>query len=208
MPLPSGRIFVYDNISAQLSVYQDFFDSRSLPMFGTDNIYKLTKYSAEISPGAMIFNLNRDSRQVLSALKQLSANGDVNFPVIVLNPYNIEFKPTDIVSHYLTAPINPLHFMDIIESYYIGGKRHQILLLNSISETPGYFQQRIKSRGYSYFEVHNGIAANLYLQKNMPKIVCIEYNASYIIERHNLQHDHIFYVDRQQDIDEIEFFLN
>jgi len=204
----TDRIFVYDSNITHLSIYQDFFASRSLKMFGTDNIYKLTQYSKEIAPEVMIFNLNDNSELVQSALNDLSEKQYIQSPVIVLNPHNIAFTPDKNIAHYLTAPIDVKKFADIIESYCIGYKKHQIMLLETATKEQSLLSKQLSERNYNHFQVHNGSAANQYLSKNFPKIVCIEYSIPFILKRHNLNHDRIIYVDRQQDIAEIEKFLN
>ncbi len=207
LSLTSERIFVYDSDPTHLSAYRDFFDSRSLPMFGTDNIYKLTQYSKEITPEIMVFNLNKNSELAMSVLNDLSEKKYLQSPILVLNPHNIPFKPVKNIAHYLTAPIDVKKFADIIESYCIGHKEHQIMLIESARSEASRLQKQLDERHYNYFQVYNGVAANRYLSKNHPKIVCIEYSISFIVERHNLPHDRIIYVDRQQDITEIEKFL-
>ena len=82
------------------------------------------------------------------------------------------------------------------------------MLLETIKTEQSVLVEQLENRHYNYFHVHNGMAANQYLSKNSPKIVCIVYAIPFILERHNLDHDRIIYVDRQQDIAEIENFLN
>lgn len=208
MAFDQGQIFVYDGKAAQLRAYKDFFALRDLQMFGTDNIYKLTQYAAEIPPEIMIFNLGDNPQQTASALECLAAKDEITYPVIVLNPHHENFVPNRYIAHYLTAPFDDRQFIDIIDSYCIGHKQHQVLLLDTLTALPNPVSRQLRQRGYNFFETHNGYAANLYLSKNTPDIVCIEYSLPFILERHNLQHNRIFYVDRQQDIAEIEAFLH
>ena len=208
MPFASEKIFVYDSNITRLSAYQDFFDSRSLQMFGTDNIYKLTQYIKEITPEIIVFNLNENPQLVTSVSSCLFEKQYFQSPVIILNPHNIPFVPDENIAHYFEAPIDVEKFGDIIESYCIGHKKHRLMLLETIKNEPSRLSRQLNERHYNYFHVHNGPAANRYLSKNFPEIVCVEYSISFILERHHLNHDRIIYVDRQQDIAEIEKFLN
>ena len=208
MAFERGQIFVYDGKAAQLRAYKDFFALRTLQMFGTDNIYKLTQYAEEIPPEIMIFNLGDNPQQTASALNWLATKSEITYPVIVLNPHNENFVPNRHIAHYLTAPFDNRKFMDIIDSYCIGNKHHQVLLLDTLTALPSPVSRQLQQHGYNFFETHTGCAANLYLSKNTPDIVCIEYSLPFILERHHLQHNRIFYVDRQQDIAEIEAFLH
>jgi len=101
--------------------------------------------------------------------------------------------------------VGELH--DIIESYTIGLKKHQIMLLERYAEQPSDFQQQLIAHGYSVFTVHNLEAADIYLRRNQPQIVCVEYNLPFIHAKQWLNHERVFYVDRQQDISEIKKFL-
>ena len=98
--------------------------------------------------------------------------------------------------------------MDITESYCLGGKKHDILLLDTYSKQYNPLKFALLEQGYSIFEVHNIDAAKLYLSQNKPRIVGIEYTPTFIPARHTLLHNHIFYVDRAQDITEIKKFLH
>ncbi len=202
----SGRIFVYDDNRPMLSAFKDIFDSRSLRMFGTDNMYKLLNYTGEITPNVMVFDLS-DGISAASFKEFIAQNTAANCPIIVIKPQHTAFNFFPEIAHYLHFPADMHKFTDIIESYCIGGKRHDVLLLDSYSENAGKFRQQLEQYGYTYFEVHNDNAARIYLSKNNPKAVCIEYTPHFIAAHHYLRHNRIFYVDREQDITEIKKFI-
>ncbi len=204
-----GRIFIYDDNKPMLSAFKDIFTSHAFQMFGTDNVYQLLQYAKEITPDVMIFDIEENYTAATSTINHMGREiNPEKYPIIVLKPQSYKFKVFPQIAHYLHTPLNMPKFIDILESYCVGNKQHDIMLLGSYNEKPGKFRQQLDSLNYSYFEVHNEDAARLYLAKNTPKIVCIEYSLPYITARHHLNHKHIFYVDRDQYITEIQNFLH
>lgn len=205
----SGRIFVYDDNRTELMALRNVLESHNLEMFGTDNVYQLLQYADEINPDVMVFDIADDYTPATATLKHFGQEiHPERYPIIVLKPQQFPFNQYSSIAHYLHTPLDMRKFIDILESYGNGGKQHDILLLDSYSETKGNFHQELERHNISYFEVHNADAARIYLEKNTPQIVCIEYKLPYISARHSLYHPQIFYVDRHQDLTEIKNFLH
>lgn len=204
-----GQIFIYNNLTNAENSLIDIVNNHTCPIFATDNIYQFLRYAKEIAPQVMILNLQNAQKANLPEAEYFRQQiNPRQYPIIVLKPQNESFILHQNIAHYLHMPNDLPRLQEIIDTYSIGYKKHQILLLDSYSSQLGNLHQQIIDRGYTFFEVHNGHAANLYLQKNQPQIVCVEYSPAFITARHMLQHNRIFYVDRQQDIAEIEKFLN
>ena len=204
-----GHIFVYNNTSQNEPGLQNILFSGIYDTFTTDNIYQFLQYAKELTPDVMIFNLDDEKKP--SEETAATFNQQVNlidFPIILTKPHNQKFSVHKRVAHYLHLPLEIAKLQDIIESYCIGRKNHQIMLLNEYSDKYDRLHRSLDIGGYTYFEVHNLEAAEAYLSKNDPQSVFVEYNPHMMIARHNLQHNRIFYVDRQQDVTEIEKFLN
>lgn len=203
-----GKVFLYNENKSPLSAFDDFFADRSLQMFGSDNLYHMIKYAREINPDMMIFSIQSEPEKTFSAVEHFEENIMVQYPVIVIRNDDIPFKTYSSVAHYLRLPRDSEKFTDITESYALGGKNHPIMLLGSYNENTGTLKQQLNADNIPYFEVHNGIAAELYLRKNTPQTIFIENTETYKTARLRLRHNRIFYVDRQQDITEIKKFLN
>ena len=174
-----GHIFVYNNTEQNIAALQNILSS---------GVYKT--FSEETGE---------------SFAKQINLT---TFPIVLTKPHSQKFSAHQRVAHYIHLPLEIAKLQDIIDSYCIGNKNHQILLLNEYRPQYDQLHRSLDTSGYTYFEVHNASAAEIYLQKNHPHTVFIEYTPKLITARHNLQHNRIFYVDRQQDITEIEKFLN
>ena len=201
----SEQVYIYNPNPQNDALIQQIADLHTFDTFSTNNIYQLHQYLQILPPKVMVFNIH--DVQSLADLKSTLQNPPRNIPLIVVAAPSIEIDNHPAIAHYL--PENKQSdLLDIVESYCMGNKKHDVMLL-SLYSSPDYpLKRSFQDRHYRLFEVHNVDAALLYLSKNQPRIVCIEYTPQFIVARHTLQHSHIFYVDRQQDIDKKEKFLH
>ena len=202
---PAAKVFIYGNLPLPFEAVQNLADAYHLQTFQTDNIYQLQQYSLEITPQILIFNISDAASLV--ALKQTLTRLKTTPLIILLSP-PIEISHLPPVAHHLHHPVNLAELTEIIESYSLGHHQHDALLLDSPNKNFNPLKQKLLQAGYSVFETHTVAAAQLYLQKNTAHAVLIEYMPQFIAGRHYLQHERIFYVDRQQDITEISKFLH
>ena len=200
-----NHIFIYNRPVQSFPFFAQINDFDTFSAFSTNNIYQLHQYTQKIVPQLLVFNIINEKS--LSELKILIENRASDFPLIVVSPAYIKIPPYPQIAHYVTAE-NEKQLQDIIESYSIGGKTHDILLVDAYNPQVCPFKESLYHKGYSVFEVHNIEAAQQYLMRNKPRIVGVEYAPNFIPARHTLQHNRIFYVDRAQDITEIEKFLH
>lgn len=202
------RVFLYNESHSSSANISHLLQNYALQTFDTQNIYQLMQYAKEINPNLMIFNMDDDDLPDDEALDYIQAkiNHEI-YPVIVIKPDGFLFQAQPKIAHYIHTPSETNKLVDIIDSYCLGHKYHDILLLQNYGEKYGRLKQQIIRNGYTFFEVHNSDAARIYLSKNKPKIVCVEYAPQFILARHNLRHENIFYVDRDQDLTEMEKFL-
>jgi len=202
-----GKVFLYNENKDIFNVFDDFFTDRSLQMFGSDNLYYMIKYAREINPDIMIFNIHDKPERTFSPVGHFEENIKTQYPIIVTRTDDAPFKIHPCVAHYLRMPRDNQKFGEITESYSLGGKKHKVMLMGSYNEQTTPLKRQFENENISYFEVHNEIAAEIYLSKNTPQIVCVENTEPYKTARIRLRHNRVFYVDRQQDITEIKKFL-
>lgn len=204
-----GHIFVYDNTPQNASVLHNILADGIYKTFRTGNIFEFVKYAGEITPDVMIFNLDDEKKHPLNTIENFNQQIRLySSPIVFTQSALKKFTTHPRVAHYVYLPTEEEKLNDIVESYCLGNKKHQILLINAYSSEDDRLHQSLNKSGYSYFEVHNAEAAALYLSKNKPQAVWIEYSPQMVELHHHLQHNHIFYVDRTQDITEIRKFLN
>lgn len=206
--MQSANIFYFDASRGFQTAFADMLADNSLQTYTSDNIYQFLRYARELPPSVMIFNLNSNDEPTAEVLQNFINDGNaLQYPIIVMKPQNTEFVINPRIAHYLSMPFDFHKLTDIIESYGYGHKNHQIMLLDRFSPKSDRLHQWLAARNISYFEVHNADAAILYLQKNQPQAVWVEYSPEFIAVRHSLPHQRIFYVDRHQDSAEIQKFL-
>ena len=199
------QIFIYNGNPQNALFFSRFEDLHSFGTFTTENIFQLQQYTQAISPRVLIFNIT--DAQTLADLKTILHHTPPKYPLIVVAPRSIHLQPNENVAHYIPAD-DPQMLTDVVESYCLGNRRHDVMLLASYSAESYPLKTALLQDNHSVFEVHHPEAARLYLARNKPRIVCIEYSPAFIPARHTLLHPHIFYVDRAQDITEIKKFLH
>lgn len=202
---PAAKVFIYGNLPLPFEAVQNLADAYHLQTFQTDNLYQLQQYTREVMPKILIFQIT-DAAAL--ATFRLTVGNLKNNPLIILILPKIQIKALPEVAHHLYLPPDEHELGEIIESYSVGHRQHDILLVQNYSEANRAFKSRLLAKNYRIFEVNNINAAQLYLQKNQATAVLVEYAPQFIVGRHNLNHQRIFYVDRHQDLTEIEKFLN
>lgn len=202
-----GNIFFYDSRRHFLPAFIDIYDNHAFKIFGTDNMYQLLLYAREIKPDVMVINLQNQKNPTAVLESIFDKSAAENFPVIALNAPTENFIAHRKVASYLNMPADFPVLTDMLESWTHGNKTHHIMLLDSYSPHSDSLHERLHHSRYDFFEVHNADAAALYLQKNQPDTVLVEYSPEFIAARHTLNHQRIFYVDRHDNSAEIEKFL-
>lgn len=198
------KVFIYNNKASNNLFFQQLEDLHSFSSFSTDNIFQLQQYTQALTPRVLIFNIT--DAQTLADLKSTLKHHLPEYPLIVVAPESMNLEANENVAHYIKSG-DLTTLTDVVESYCLGGKRHDIMLLTAHTQEQTPLQNALRAEKYSIFEVHKVEAAQQYLARNNPRIVCVEYSPRFIVARHTLQHPHIFYVDREQDITEIKKFL-
>lgn len=202
-----GYVLVFDRNKNNLDVLQKILAKRNIKMFGTDNVFKLLNYLKELKINALLVTLHSNDKPATALLNELNKQS-LNFPLIIIKPKGVPLPFPVRAAHYLSAQDMHKRLFDILESYAIGHKSHKLMLFNSYKkENPDFCKLIPDLNEDDCFEVHSKEAAHQYLLKNEPQIICVEYGQPFTPVPHQLNRPHIFYVDRPQDIAEIQKFL-
>ncbi len=203
----SGYILAFDRSQRNLTLLQNVLNNRQIKMFGTNNLFRLLKYIKELKVEALTITVHYNDKPAQALLEELSKH-KLNFPLIILKPQKLAIQANIQAAHYITEADSSRRFINILESYSLGNKQHQIMLLNKYEANSKSFCDLIPElNDTNCFEVHNQDAAQRYLQKNSPNVICVEYGQPFKPVPHLMTRPHIFYVDREQDINEIRKFL-
>lgn len=201
-----GKVFMLDDDGIILDLYKEFFEAKGYDVFVTTNAYKFLLYAKEINPDVFILDVNMPTMngwEVLQRLHQDNLLRDI--PVIMLSiSRDVDWALAQGAAHFLAKPLNIEELDDIIEAYCLGNKHHDILLLENFANLNSPFEQSIRKKQIPYFLVHDVRAAWRYLQKNLPRMVCVCYpDDDYEKIRKQLVFDRIVKVDSKQSIEDI-----
>ena len=201
-------VFIYNKQKEISANRNDIFKSEILKAFDTDNIYQLMRYANEVFPDMLIFEIEDEKSALLISHFLNRENHLYTYPIIAVQKHNHSFPLHKHIAHYFYLPLEQNKLQDTVESYCIGHKTHDIMLLSTYDNNYDKLHHSLDNSRYTYFNVHNLEAAKIYLTRNNPNIICVEYTAEFQTLAHDFPHKRIFYVDRQQDIAEIGKFLH
>ncbi len=201
----SGRIFMLDDDGIILDLYKELFEAKGYEFFATTNAYKLLLYAKEVKPDIFILDVNMPGMSGWEVLQKLRSDEDLKkIPVLMLSvSRDIDLAVAKGAAHFLNKPLDMDKLSDIVEAYCVGGKQHDILLLEDFDAVGSFFEKSIYTHHLQSFNVHGLWAAKRYLEKNMPKMVFVCYPELDFNEvRRELAHNRIYKVDSRQDIEE------
>lgn len=202
-----GNIFLYNTDNANKAMYHQDLEKQGYYLFDTDNLHKFTMYHKEITPNVLLFDF--DSKTPLEYITSLERKFErTTIPIVVITeaPNALIYHPS--ISHYLKHDEARRSLNDILESYCVGYKKHHILYINLKPYERSDFSKSARQSGYNIFEVHNINAAQKYMEKNTPSIICINFKPALSKSQKIFAFPKTFYVENTQNIKEVEQFLN
>lgn len=201
-----GNIFIYNNNNINKELYHQGLGERGYFLFDTDNLHQFTLYHKEITPHVMLFDFDRQTPiDFILSLGRRFERSTIPLVIVSEAPKALIYHPS--VSHYLTHDEAKKNLLEILESYCIGNKHHDILYINLKPYERPIFSQSVKEKGHSLFEVHNIAAAHAYLAQNRPSVICINFLPALSQSQKLFSFPKTFYVENTQNIEEIEQFL-
>lgn len=202
-----GNIFLYNNNTLIKELYHKGLKEMGYFLFDTDNLHKFSLYHKEITPHVLLFDFDRKTPiDFIASIGRRYERSSIPLIVVSEAPKALIYHPS--ISHYLTHDIAKEQLLDILESYCIGNKKHDILYINLKPYERPIFTQSVRAKGYKIFEVHNTTAARAYLEKNQASIICINFLPALSQSQKLFSFSKTFYVENTQNIEEIEQFLH
>lgn len=201
-----GKIFMLDDDEIILSLYQELFEAKGYEVFATTNAYKLIMYAREMKPDVFILDINMpvlSGWDVLHMIKRDDKLKDI--PVVMLSiVHDLDLAVAKGAAHFLNKPLDMDALMEIVESYCLGNKDHDVMLLEDFAVVDSPFERSIKEAHLNFFGIHDLYAAKRYLSKNHPRIVALSLREEPLKEAHReLHHEHMFDVSRDSDVRDI-----
>lgn len=201
-----GKVFLLDDDRIFLDLYQNFLEAKGYNVFATDNAYKFLLYGHEINPDVIFLDVNMPQMNGWEVLQRI-VNDSVmqDTPVVMLTVNHDEDLGTAKgVAHFVYKPLEIEMMNDILESYCVGNRNHDVLLLEDYEPMFNTAVETVKKHNRSCFLTHSLKAAKKYLQKNQPKKICVRYNPEKFEEaRQELPADNLFRIDSLADFEKI-----
>lgn len=188
-----------------LDLYKELFEAKGYAFFATTNAYKLLLYAKEMKPDIFILDVNMPGMSGWEVLQKIRNDDELKkIPVLMLSvSRDIDLAVAKGAAHFLNKPLDMDKLDEIVEAYCVGGKRHDVLLLEDFEAVGSVFEKSIFAHHLHSFTLHDLWAAKRYLEKNMPRIVCVCYPELDFDEvRRTLKHDRIYQVRSRQNIEE------
>lgn len=169
-------------------------------VFATSNIYKFVKYSRELQPDLLIFDVDAQALQNEKVLQYLRHYRTYTHKPVVLLGSKFD-RCYEGVAHYEQKPCSQERMDEIIESYCRGNKQHDVLLIDDCVGKDDKIREALQQQKLSYFEVSDTHAARRYLLKNTPRCICLNlpYDKCVQVEP-KIEHQKIFFVDNYQQV--------
>lgn len=202
-----GNIFLYNNNTINKAIYHQELEKMGYFLFDTDNLHKFTLYNKEIVPNVILFDFAfHTPLEYITSLENKFERSSIPIIVVSEAPRALIYHPS--VSHYLSHEEAKKNLEDILETYCVGNKRHHILYINLKPYERSDFAKSVQASEYSIFEVNTINAAQLYMKKNTPNIICINFLPALSKSQKLFSFPKTFYVDNTQNIKEVEQFLH
>ena len=205
-----GKVFMLDDDFILLDMYRSLFESHGFDVFTTDNSYKFILYAREIHPDIFILDINMPVMNGWEVVLRLKREERLkHIPVVMLTVrHDKRLAHAYGIANYLNKPLDAPGLLDVVESYCVGSKNHDILLLGDFWPESNILRTEMSRRKWVVFEVYDLEAAELYLSKNRPKAVCLGMPEDKCEQaRLRLKHPLIMPLRNMQDLNNLERFI-
>ncbi len=191
----SGTICVFSEDPNILYEQTAHLSDRNYLVFSTSNIYKFAKYSRELQPDLIIFDVDASALQNDKVMQYLQHHRNYKHKPVLLIGSNFD-RCYQGVAHYEQKPCSFARLDEIIDSYCRGEQKHDVLLIDDCVNKDDKIREAILGQNLSCFEVSDTNAARIYLLKNNPRCICLNlpYDKCTQVEP-KIEHQKIFFVD-------------
>lgn len=205
----AGRVFMLDDDLFFLELYRNLLEARGYEVFTETNAYKFLLYAREVHPDIIVLDINMPDVSGWEVLQLLDEEAKALAPVIMTTvEADKGLAVAKGVAHYLPKPLDMERFLEIVETYCAGQKKHDILLLEDYNPFDVSVRDVLNEFKLSFFSVNDVNAAILYLNKNLPWAVCVNFDAERFNEvKSRLRHERIIYVENRDTIKELALLL-
>ena len=189
-----------------LKLYRHFLESKGYQVFTTDNAYQFLLYGREIVPDVMFLDINMPRVNGWEVLEKINSDELLKeVPIAVLSVNQDEdLAGARGVSHFLYKPLAIEEVFELLESYCVGGRNHDLLLIEDYEPLFNGLKEKLKKLNRTCFCTNNVKGAKRYLKKNKPKKICVRMSRErFLPVQDELAGQELFRVDNLQEIENI-----
>lgn len=202
----NGKVCMLDDDRMFLKIYRHFMEAKGYQVFTTDNAYKFLLYGHEIVPDVMFLDINMPRINGWEVLSKINADNRLReIPIVILSVNQDEdLAEAKGVAHFLYKPLAIEEAAELLESYCLGGKDHDLLLVEEYEPLFNGLKQKLQKQKHSCFCTHSISGAKKYLKKNKPKKICVRMSEELFNHaREELPGQEMTRVDNLQEIENI-----
>ncbi len=205
----AGKVFILDDDLLFLELCKSFLEARGFKVFAADKVDKFLQHMQTETPDVVVLDINMPEASGWDVLHLLRKIFKTYVPVILTTvEADKELAAAKGIAHYFSKPVDLSRFAEIIGAYCEGGKKHDVLMIEDYRPFELPWREDVRSKGWSCFGVCDFFAAELYLQKNSPKVVCVGTSQERFDKfRDKLEHPKVIYVENRQEIEKLALHL-
>ncbi|MBP5399717.1 MAG: response regulator [Alphaproteobacteria bacterium] len=158
-----GKVFIVDDKKERADFYAKLLEKKGIEVFATNNVYKMTKYSKELSPDLYVVDAEVKDPDYKMLIGYLVKNFKTPLAVICKN---IEEAWHAGVSHYVLRSMVNEKLGEVAGAYCQGGKKYDFLLFE-----PKKQEDYLLKEKQSFLRIHDMRAAKVFLEKNAVRAI-------------------------------------
>lgn len=204
-----GKVFILDDDPFFLDLCKSILETRDFEVFAEAKVDKFLQHIYSQIPDVVVLDVNMPQASAWEVLPFLFERFKTYVPIVLTTvEADKELAAAKGIAHYFSKPLDIPRFIDVLEAYCLGGKKHDVLMIEDYRpfETP--LREEVRHQGFSCFGVYDFAAAELYLQKNFPKVICVGTSRErFECFKAKLSHSNIIYVENRQAIKNLTLHL-
>lgn len=202
-----GNIILYNPTPKSNPFYYQELEKMGYFLFNATTPSGFTLSHKNSAPDIILFDFPAStSIEHINSLENKFVHAAIPNIIISEAPRALIYHPG--ISHYLNHDTATKYLEEILEAYCIGNKKHHILYINLKPYERSIFSKSVVDSPYSIFEVHTINAAQQYIKRNTPHIICINFLPALSKSQKLFSSSQTFYVENTQNIKEVEQFLH
>lgn len=201
----TGKIFILDDDLLFLDLCKSILEARGFEVFAMAKTDDFLKRIIKEKPDVVVLDINLPDVSGWEVLGILRSVVKEYIPVVLTTiEADKELAAAKGIAHYFAKPVDIERFVAVMEAYCIGGKKHDVLVVEDYHPFEIPLREEVRNKNWYCFGVYDFAAAELYLQKNSPKVICVAKDKKELEAfKQKAKPSKIIYVENRQDIENL-----